>query len=185
MSNVPCRGLMSEHPNLWDRLNAAFQNPLIETVEADAVAQPFRRLLVHRKSMTLVLESAYRDEIQLRVLRQEFSGRILFREVFLVRRSDERPVEIGLIHILLDHCPDEVREPVLEGKRPLGKLLCELGVKYSNRPSAYFKVASRGMIGEALGLGDSRDLYGRCSRLVLPSDQILADVIEILAPFES
>ena len=175
---------MSEHPDLWDLLYSGARNPPTVTIEAGSIPQPYRKLLVHTESMTSALKTAYQEEIGLRVLHQECSEQILSRQVVLVRQSDGKPVEFGLIRIHLEHFSPEPKRRVVEGNVPLGKLLPKFGMQYSNRPSAFFQVASEGMIGEALSLSDPCNLYGRCNRLSVPYGQILADVIEILAPCE-
>ena len=176
---------MNQQTNLWELLASGFKDPLTVTIEAGSVPRPYRDLLVHTASMTSVLTTAYQEEIGLKVLRQECSGQVLSRQVLLVRQSDGAPVEIGLIRIYLEHFPAEPRRWVLEGKLPVGKLLPRFGMQYSNRPAAYFQVLSEGMIGEALKLSNPCNLYGRCNRLLLPSGEILAEVIEILAPLRT
>lgn len=183
---IPSSRTMTEEPNLWHFFSSNFRHPLTETIDGGSIPEPYRGLLVHPESMTLVLEEAYQEDLRLRVLYRELSDETLQRQVVLFRPSDGRPAAMGWIWICLKSLSPKVGQAVRKSEKPLGKILEELGVEYSNQPAAYLQAlgVSDGAVGEAFGLSTPLDLYGRLNRLLTPSGEIMAVVVEILAPFE-
>ena len=107
---------------------------------------------------------------------------MLLRQVVLGLDSDERPVEFGAIRIQLNQLPPEARHLVLESKLPLGRLLQDFFIQHSSQPAGYFVVKADGRIGEALKTPSLQRLYGRRNKLLMPSGEVLAEVVEILPP---
>jgi chorismate-pyruvate lyase len=163
-------------------LESGLPLPSALEVEGSGIPEPYRRLLVHQHDMTPTLEAAYQQRIHLRLLKRKVSGDVLLRQVVLVLDSDEKPVEFGAIRIQLKHLPAEARRLILEGKLPLGRVLQDFGVEHSSRPVAYFQVVADPQIREALHLTGAQRLYGRRNRLLMQSNEVLAEVVEILPP---
>ena len=154
--------------------------PEATRIEAESVPEPYRSLLVHENDMTPTLEAAYRQRIHIRLISRKVEGDVLLRQVALVLDSDERPVEFGAIRIQLSQLPPEARQLVLESKLPLGRLLQDFFIQHSSEPVAYFAVKADGRIGEALQTPSLQRLYGRRNKLLMPSGEVLAEVLEIL-----
>jgi chorismate-pyruvate lyase len=162
--------------------SSGLPRPTIVPVEAESVPEPYRSLLVHPNDMTPTLETAYGDQIHLRVVRRRNSGNVELRQVVLVLDRDETPVVFGAIRIHLEHLPAEIRPLIQEGRLPFGRLLQDSGVEHSSRPLGYFQVLSDAEIGEAFNLRGRQRLYGRRNRLLNTSNHSLAEVVEILPP---
>jgi chorismate-pyruvate lyase len=158
--------------------------PEATKVDAEAIAEPYRRLLVHENDMTPTLEAAYGERIHIRLVCRKVESDVLLRQVVLVLDSDERPVEFGAIRIQLNQLPAPARACVLEGKLPLGRLLQDFHVHHRSQPAAYFEVKADWQIGEALATPSRQRLYGRRNKLLMPSGVVLAEVVEILPPAE-
>jgi chorismate-pyruvate lyase len=181
---------MSHPANLLDPLDQFYLEsglslPSAVKVEGPSIPEPYRTLLVHEHDMTPTLEAACQQRIHLRLLKRKVSGDIVLREVVLVRDSDEQAVEFGAIRIHLEHLSADSRQLILEGKLPLGRVLQDFNIEHKSRPEAYFEVVADGQIREALGLAGGQRLYGRRNRLLTPSDNVLAEVVEILPPSEA
>ena len=154
--------------------------PEATRIEAESVPEPYRSLLVHENDMTPTLEAAYRQRIHIRLISRKVEGDVLLRQVALVLDSDERPVEFGAIRIQLSQLPPEARQLVLESKLPLGRLLQDFFIQHSSEPVAYLAVKADDRIGEALQTPSLQRLYGRRNKLLMPSGEVLAEVLEIL-----
>lgn len=178
---------MNQPENLLDPLDQFYLAsgvpiPEATKTEGDGIPEPYRNLLVHEEDMTSTLEAAYRQRIHLRLVNRKVEGDVMLRQVVLVLDSDEQPVEFGAIRIQLQHLPLEARQLVLEGRLPLGRVLQDFFIQHSSRPVAYFEVRADALIGEALQAPNLRRLYGRRNRLLMPSGEVLAEVVEILPP---
>ncbi|MBM3801232.1 MAG: hypothetical protein FJW26_02860 [Acidimicrobiia bacterium] len=180
---------MTEFQHLLDPLESFYRAagmalPKAVKVESPKIPEPYRGLLAHQNDMTPTLEAAYGQRIHLRVLAAEQSAGVMLRQVSLVLDLSEQPVEFGAIRIQLANLLPEARGEILEGKLPLGRVLQDFDIQHSSQPSAYFAVKPDVLIGAALQIDGYPLLYGRRNRLLLPSSAVLAEVVEILGPYD-
>jgi hypothetical protein len=151
-------------------------------IPAAAVPPPFHQLLVHQHDMTSALESFHGDSITLTVIASHQSAGAYFREVSLHAATTGAPVEYGLIEILLDAFPADLRPLILAGKIPLGAILNASKLPYRSAPQGFFSVP-----GEPLGeifqqSCGGETLFGRYNHLICAEATCLARIIEILPP---
>ena len=156
--------------------------PAIKPVDGTKVPEPYRSLLVHSEDMTSTLESFHGESIRLEVLSRQERGDFYFREVVLILVQSGRLVEFGAIKMNLALFPPIARRQILDEKWPLGRILEDHKIVYSNRPKGFFRVESDGFIQTALGLPGVVKVFGRRNALLDPRKQALAEVVEILPP---
>lgn len=170
------------HPLTDFYRSAGARAPAIQRVEGESVPQPYRRLLVHDNDMTPTLEAYSGRRIHLRRLKWHEADDALYRQVVLLLNGDECPIEFGAIKIHLHRFDEEPRRLILEGHRPLGRILSDYEVPHYSRPTGFFRIDSDPVIEEAFAMDASRVLYGRHNVLRAMDDQPLAEVVEILPP---
>jgi chorismate-pyruvate lyase len=159
--------------------------PSFEPVDAADVPEPFRRLLVHECDMTSTLEAFLGQPLSLEVLETRIEGACLAREVVLRGDRDGTPAEFGAIRIFLDRLPeDDARRRVRAGRRPLGTILREFEIEHRCRPVSFFRVRADDVMRGALRLDGDGLLYGRHNLLYGAGEDPIAEVTEILPPFE-
>jgi chorismate-pyruvate lyase len=151
-------------------------------VEAAAVPEPYRSLLVHGADMTSTLESFYKDRLRVEMLGRHSRGQEYCRQVVLRLDQSGRPVEFGATKMWLDLFPAEARQEILRERQPLGRILTESGLEFSSQPRAYLRLAADDFINCALGLSGPQFLYGRRNTLVDAWERPLAEIVEILPP---
>jgi hypothetical protein len=156
--------------------------PALKELKGTEVPHPYQELLVHSSDMTPTLAGFYGQSLGLRVLSRERAGNSYKREVILWLAGDTRPVEYGVIRICLDRLPPGARRLVLQEQRPLGDILHGEAIPHLSWPQAFFQLKADAHAGAALGLRRARILYGRRNVLLDGSRQLLAEVIEVLAP---
>jgi hypothetical protein len=166
-------------------LQAGLPPPDIEQIDAAAMPEPYRSLLVHNDDMTPTLERFLGGALHLDVLSRSHRGDAYFREVLLRLQTTHRPVEFGAIKINLPLFPAAARHAILEEHWPLGHILGEFRVRHTCRPKAFLRVQADALIRGALALTTSATLYGRRNTLLAPQQAPLAEVIEILPPFDT
>lgn len=145
---------------------------------------PQRQLLVHNTDMTSTLGGHHGEKILLRVLQRTMGKGKLSRHIVLESGDSRKPVEYGASNIALDILGEDVRAEVVEGSKPLGGILNDHSVTYSNCPGAFFKVRSNDLMNELFGLDESDWLYGRCNCLTDDIGRTIAEVVEILPPHD-
>jgi len=167
--------------DLLDSLGSGDPVARIHVVATAELPSPYRDLLDHDRDMTSTLEAHHSAPLRLLVLRKDVSDGFLTREVVL-ETSAGAPVEYGAIRINLNALPAEPRSAVEAGQVPLGAILERFRVSYSCHPTALFRTSCTDLAQAAFKTEYGGALYGRRNRIKGDRGQLLADVIEILAP---
>jgi chorismate-pyruvate lyase len=163
---------------------SAFALPDVLEVGPDEVPEPYRSLLVHERDMTSTLENFHGGRTHVRVLNSKVVNGVYQREVILALDATNQPVEFGAVTIQLDLLPENTRDAIIAGRRPLGGILVEHGIRFESRPKAFIRTVSDDLIGHALRIEPGLVLYGRCNALFTANDQVISDIVEILPPTE-
>jgi chorismate-pyruvate lyase len=158
--------------------------PLPQVTEINGVhmPEPYRTLLVHEADMTPTLQKFHEQTIGLQILKYHLQRDEYSRQVLLISEKDRKPVEFGAIKIFLQHFPEGARQQIVAGERPLGAILSDERIYHTSRPIAFVRVTPDASIRGTLGLNGANLLFGRRNILLGPSQQILADILELLPP---
>jgi chorismate-pyruvate lyase len=156
--------------------------PAITEIAATEMPEPYRQLLVHDNDMTTTLEQFHGGRMKLRVLHSQTTGDVYQREVVLLIEGAQQPVEFGALTVGLPALPAGVETAMVAGRRPLGGILREMGVKFTSRPKAYLRLLADDVMIHALRLPAATTLYGRCNLLLNERGEAFADIVEILPP---
>ena len=154
--------------------------PVLELLEADALPQPYRRLLDHDHDMTPVLEAFYGQAMSLHVFEKQLDDAALLRRVVLMGDADRKPVEFGAIRIHLDQFDHPAQQLIMGGHLPLGTILERLSIEHASHLVGLFRVRCDTMIKHALSCTGDQWLYGRHNRLVYVEGRMMAEAFEIL-----
>jgi chorismate-pyruvate lyase len=149
-------------------------------IPATEVPQPYRKLLVHDHDMTSELAAFHGDSISLTVLHSQLNDPIYLREVTLHAATSGNTVEYGLIEILLDSFPPELRTRILAGDTPLGTILTTSGLPFRSEPQGFFTVPGQSLECIFPKSPSGKILYGRYNHLVGDESKIFARILEIL-----
>ncbi len=158
--------------------------PEVKQIDSHHIPKPYSDLLVHERDMTSTLENFHKDRIYLKVLKDQHLQDFYIREVVLNLEKTNKGVEFGVIRIHLKLFNEDTQKTIFEGKRPLGAILQQHHISYVSSPQHFIQLDSDEAINQALHLDGSQRLYGRSNLLLTPDQQVLANIIEILAPCE-
>jgi len=147
---------------------------------ARKIPAPYQQLLVHDHDMTSELAEFHRDSISLTVLQSQQTENIYFREVTLHAASTGAPVEYGLIEILLDSFPADLRALILAGDTPLGTILTTSGFDFRSEPQGFFTIPAEVLRAVFPQSPTGAKLFGRYNYLVCGESTCLARILEIL-----
>jgi chorismate-pyruvate lyase len=153
----------------------------VESQDAEALPQPYRRLLAHERDMTSTLEEHCGRALRLCVLQMQTRGDQVFRHVVLVD-NELTPREYGAICIHQERFPAQARRDITAAERPLGTILRDHQIAYTCRPSGFFLIGITPTIREVFGVKGAGRLYGRHAELSNEAGRLLAEVVEILPP---
>lgn len=158
--------------------------PEVVEVPARELPQPYHRLLVHTHHMTVTVEDFYHSAVDVRVLASRRGGNEYSRKILLTTRDSRRVVQFGLVRIDLGACSAAVRNEILEGKTPLGRVMIEHNMLRRIEPTAFFRVALSAEMAGWFGAVPATTTYGRLG-IIYTGEQPVVEVLEILAPVES
>lgn len=150
-------------------------------VPAGEVPQPYHRLLVHTHHMTVTVEKFYHSPVDVRVLTTRRDGNEYARKILLAARETGKVVQFGLVRINLGVCPEAVRNEIVEGNTPLGRVLIRHNMLRRIAPVAFLRVTLRPEMAGWFGAEAGATTYGRLG-VIYTGDRPAVEVLEILAP---
>lgn len=105
--------------------------PLFESVDhipSSTTPEPYKRLLVHEHHMTVTMEEFHRCRVDVHVLQSRSAGNTYCREILLTREGSDQVVQYGLVQFNFEFVTQGVRDEILGGQTPLGRVLIEHNV---------------------------------------------------------
>ena len=153
--------------------------PQIEEIPADAVPEPYHRLLVHTHHMTVTVEEFYGVPVHIRVLEARKQGLDYARKILLV--AGEHVVQFGLVRIDLSVCSENIRQAILAEQLPLGRILIEHKMLRRIEPQAFLRVTLSATMAEWFHVQAGSRSYGRIG-VIYTDVRPVVHVLEILAP---
>lgn len=155
--------------------------PRAERVPAEAVPEPYHRLLVHTHHMTVTVEGFYGQPVDVKVLARRLDGHDYARKILLTLRDTGRVVQFGTVQLDLELLSPVVRDQILEQKTPLGRVLINNNVFRRVQPTAYLRVTPNASMCEWFGMSDPADTYGRLG-VIFCDGKPAIEVLEVMAP---
>lgn len=155
--------------------------PTAEVISPEQVPAPYHDLLVHEEHMTVKVESHYGEPVDVQVLDCRMTKDEYARKILLALRDKKTVVQFGLPRIDLTACPAPVRDAILEGKTPLGRVLIEHNMLRSIKPTAFLRVRLGDVMARWFGSRAGDVTYGRLG-VISTGDRPVIEVLEILAP---
>lgn len=168
-------------PRMFFALFPADDVRAYEHVPAERVPEPYRRLLVHEYHMTVTVEAYHGSLVDVRVVQTHREGDEYARKSLLVLQSTGRIVQLGMVRIHLEYCTPAVREEIVAGQTPLGRILINHGLLTTVRPTAFLRILPGKQLQEWFGLEEAMPTYGRLA-VITWNDKPAIEVLEIEAP---
>ena len=155
--------------------------PEVVEVPAAGIPQPYRRLLVHTHHMTVTVEEFYRTPVDVKVLVCRRSGNEYARKILLTAHATGKVVQFGMVRIDLGVCPEAVRNEIVEGKTPLGRVLIQHDMLRRIEPVAFLRVTLSAEMAGWFGVEAGTTTFGRLG-VIYTGNHPAVEVLEILAP---
>jgi hypothetical protein len=163
-----------------------------ELVEPHEVSAPYHDLLVHDHHMTVTLEAHHGIRVDVRVLAQHHNGDSYARKIVLAARGGGRVVQFAIVRVHLKLCSPPVREEIVAGRTPLGRVLIQHNVPRRVEPKGYLRVITGPYMMELFSLDRPHSTYGRLAMIhrveqPAPDPQNsrsapLVEVLEVVVP---
>lgn len=128
--------------------------------DADSIPPWATLLLVHEEHMTRRLQMVYAEPVALTVIHENAADDSYHRLVHLSLPSSGAVVEVGICRIDFRYTSPEVRDEVLQKKKPLGDILIRNNVMRKIEPKWFWKFEETSPMLAGFG-GKCAEAYGR------------------------
>jgi chorismate-pyruvate lyase len=155
-----------------------------EEVLAEAMPEPYRRLLAHHEHMTVAVEKHHSSPVDVEVIAAKHSGDYYFRKIILHRQSDGRVVLFGIPRLNLRLVDDDVRREILSENKPLGRVLIDHNVLREVQLASLYRILPGPDLCRMFGLAAPLATYGRTAFIYCDGFPAV-ELLEIVSPENS
>lgn len=193
------RGAMSDfHPRIrqegvslnplveLDSLTRLFPDGLpltshVEHIPSALTPEPYKSLLVHDKHMTVTMESYHGCAVDVRVLEERLDGDDYCRKILLLKSGTQTVVQFGIVRLHLHFVSPAVRDEILAGNIPLGRVLINHDVLRQIDLGAILKITPGPQMIEHFHCQPGEITYGRLATIFCDQKPAI-DLFEVSAP---
>jgi chorismate-pyruvate lyase len=155
--------------------------PEYEFVPSDEVPQPYHGLLVHEHHMTVTVEKHHGDLVDVQILERRHNDEFYARKILLALQGNRRVVQFGIMRVYFRYLAPDVRQEIVAGRTPLGRILIHHDVLRRIEPTAFLRIVTTPAMMKWFGLEEPRLTYGRLA-LIHCNEQPAVELLEIVAP---
>lgn len=158
--------------------------PLFEDVEhipSSTTPEPYKGLLVHEHHMTVTMEEFHRCRVAVSVLEQRLEGDTYNREILLTKEGTDQVVQYGLVQFHFEFVTQAVRDELLRGQIPLGRVLIEHNVLRHIDLGAILHVQFGPRLSKLMNVPVGTWSYGRMATIFC-NRRPAVDLLEISVP---
>lgn len=154
-----------------------------EHIPSALMPEPYRTLLVHNHHMTVTMEAHHGAPVNVRILDRRLDGDTYSRKIVLVKQGSGEIVQFGIVRFDLQYVTQPVREEILRGETPLGRVLIEHNVLRHIDLGAALRITAGPGLAAALRVPEGTVTYGRLATIFC-NNRPAVDLLEISAPLD-
>ena len=145
--------------------------------------EPYKQLLVHEHHMTVTMEQYHNTSVEVRVLDEVLVNNLYHRKIVLVKSGTDEVVQFGIVRFNLDFVTVEVRNHILEGKIPLGRILINYNVLRHIDLGAILRLTAGPGLAKFAQMEEGQITYGRMATIFCNHRPAL-DLLEVSAALD-
>jgi chorismate-pyruvate lyase len=116
-----------------------------------------------------------------RILGRRHEADYYSRQILLTLHNSGKVVQFGIVRVDLSVCSPAVREEIIAGKTPFGRILIKHNVLRRIEPTAFLRIQPGPPLMDWFGMSKSRPVYGRLAYIYYDG-QAAVELLEIVAP---
>ncbi len=155
----------------------------VREVDAADMPEPYRRLLVHKRHMTLALSEHFGVAPNLYVMAERRNGSKYVRKIFLTAGNRSDSIELGVVRMDLDCLREDVADQILQRRLPLGEILTRHEVMRRIEPRSFLLFPRCSSVLGWFGHPRAGPFYGRLGTIYC-NEHPAIDVLEIVTLWE-
>lgn len=152
-----------------------------EHIPSALTPEPYKTMLVHDHHMTVEMEKYHHCSVDVRVLASRLEGDDYSRKIVLVKHGTDTPVQFGLVRFHLNYVTTAVRDEIIAGHTPLGRILINHNVLRNIDLGAILEITAGPELAAELQMPVGAVTYGRMATIFC-NRQPAVDLLEISAP---
>jgi len=172
-------------PELHALAGLFYQSPdalgQFQEVTAESMPDTPRKLLAHDQHMTVNVESHHGCPVDVRVIDSHSTQSHYSREILLVRQTDRRVVQFGIVRLNVAFLAPEIRLEIESEQTPLGRILIRHNVLRNVRLLSLWKIEPSPELVHLLELPQAITCYGRTA-LIYCNGIPAVELLEIVTP---
>jgi hypothetical protein len=176
---------MNPHDELFSLTNRFPESqPLFlsaEHIPSAVTPEPYKTMLVHDHHMTVEMERYHRSTVDVRVLDSHLEGDEYTRKILLLKQGTDKSVQFGLVRFHLNYVTEAVRQQIIEGQIPLGRILINHNVLRHIDLGAILEITAGPALADYLQMPVGAITYGRLATIFC-NRQPAVDLLEVSAP---
>ena len=138
-------------------------------------------MLVHEHHMTVTMESYHGTSVDVRVLDQKLIDDMYCRKILLLKSGTDEVVQFGIVRFNFQYVTIEVRDQILGGDIPLGRVLINHNVLRHIDLGAIVKLTAGPGLANHLPMKEGATTYGRLATIFC-NHRPAVDLLEVSAP---
>ncbi|MBX9652700.1 hypothetical protein K2Y11_03685 [bacterium] len=155
--------------------------PKVTIEPPEDVPAPYHQLLVHRGHMTETLERHYNDKVVVHPWVIQRNGEMYGRKLDLTLQKTGEVVMTGLMIFNLSFVKENIKQEILEGKTPLGRILISHNVLREVSTGSYLRIEADDPLVSRFHLTEPKPAYGRLATIFC-DEKPAVDLVEIVRP---
>lgn len=152
-----------------------------EHVASQMLPEPYRRMLAHNHHMTVTMESYHGSPVDVRILDRRLDGDYYNRKIVLLKSGTDTVVQFGLVRFDLSYVTQAVRDEIIDGQKPLGRVLIDHNVLRHIDLGAVLRVTAGPSLAKYMQMPEGAVTYGRLATIFCNRHPAV-DLLEITAP---
>ncbi|MCH7990730.1 MAG: hypothetical protein IID46_16440 [Planctomycetes bacterium] len=119
----------------------------------------------------------------MKIIDRKLEGDVYSRKILLLKSGTDRVVQFGIVRFDLQYVTESVREEILSGETPLGRILINQNVLRHLDLGAVLRITAGPGLAEYLHMQSGGVTYGRLATIFCNRSPAV-DLLEITAPLD-
>ena len=154
-----------------------------EHVAKEVTPEPYRQMLVHEHHMTVTMESFHKCAVEVIVIDSRFENELYLRRSLLRKSGTDKMVQLGYVRFNFEYVTKSVKEEILAGITPLGRVLIQHNVLRHVDLGAIIRFTAGPGLVKTLQMSDGQVTYGRMATIFCNGSPAI-DLLEISSPLD-
>ncbi|MFK7776873.1 MAG: hypothetical protein QM501_01965 [Gimesia sp.] len=151
-----------------------------EHVSSSAIPDPYKSLLAHNHHMTVTMEDYHDSSVDVSVLNQRLDENVYSRVILLSKTGTDDVVQFGIVRFNFDYVTQDVKDEILAGEIPLGRVLINHNVLRHVDLGAVLRITAGPGLAKVMKIEPGEVTYGRLATIFC-NQQPAIDLLEISA----